>query len=117
MSNTTKSFSPNKEEEGPNPLNRQHNPLTDAVPHKYEWVIFIVHCLLALGIAWATTWYFACAFVVLYVKGKRLMFKKVYGWDELTCIDYFFLYDDYKNRANIMAVSIFKRFEAEKVKK
>lgn len=31
-------------------------------------------------------------------------------------MDYFFLYDDYKNRANIMAVMILTKFEAEKVK-
>ena len=42
----------------------------------------------------------------------------MYGFDEeLTSMDYFFLYDNYKNRANVMAVGIYHKFDLEKVKK
>lgn len=46
---------------------------------------------------------------------KVWVMKKVFGLEHLTCMDTFFLYDDYKNRANIMAISIFHKVNKEKV--
>ena len=56
--------------------------------------------------------------MLAYIKGKEYLLLKYYGFDEeLTCMDYFFLYDNYKNRANIMAVGVYHKFDLEKVKK
>jgi|LauGreDrversion4_2_1035121.scaffolds.fasta_scaffold915078_2 hypothetical protein len=56
--------------------------------------------------------------MIAYIKGKEYLLLKLYGFDEeLTCMDYFFLYDNYKNRANIMTVGIYHKFDIEKVKK
>jgi hypothetical protein len=45
-----------------------------------------------------------------------LLFFYCYGLEELTPMDYFFLYDNYKNRANVMCVSVWHKFDYAKVR-
>ena len=78
-----------------------------------------MYCLILWGIYLYTNWYTPLLLIFAYLKGKEYLLLRVYGFDEeLTCMDYFFLYDNYKNRANIMTVGVYHRFEdLEKVKK
>lgn len=94
------------------------NPLTDATPFKYDMALLFLYILIIWYIANLTKWYISLILMVIYVKGKEYLLLKIYGFDqELTCMDYFFLYDNYKNRANILAVGIYHKFDLEKVKK
>jgi hypothetical protein len=103
---------------GGNPFDREPNPLTDATPYKYDMVLFFFYCGL-IGVLFAyTNWYVCLALCLAYIKGKEYLILRAFGFDEeLTCMDYFFLYDNYKNRANILAVGVYQKFDLEKVKK
>jgi len=81
-------------------------------------VLFFFYCGLVGVLFIYTSWYVCLALCLTYIKGKEYLILRTYGFDEeLTCMDYFFLYDNYKNRANIMAVGVYHKFDLEKVKK
>ena len=92
--------------------------MTDATPYKYDLVLFFVYCGLVGILFTYTSWYVCLALCLTYIKGKEYLILRIYGFDEeLMCMDYFFLYDNYKNRANILAVGVHHKFDLEKVKK
>jgi hypothetical protein len=41
--------------------------------------------------------------------------RKVFKLHALTCMDTFFLYDDYKNRVNILAIGVYHKVDKNKV--
>jgi len=89
----------------------------DARPSALAWPVLIVQLSF---LYWFSTlidpWYLSLLLVPLYFKLKQLLFKHVYGLEELTTMDYFFLYDNYKNRANILCVSIWHKFDNARVR-
>ena len=46
---------------------------------------------------------------------KYALIYKFLKLEPLTCMDTYFLYDDYRNRANIVAVGIYQKFDYKTV--
>ena len=89
----------------------------DARPSKFAWpVLFIQLCLVYL-LSSVLSWYLTLTVLFLYFHLKHLLFQYLFDLEELTPMDYFFLYDNYKNRANILCVSIWQKFDYERVRK
>lgn len=48
---------------------------------------------------------------------KELVLRNLFGLEAFATMDYFFLYDNEKNRCNILTIGIFTKFETERVLK
>ena len=88
----------------------------DALPSPFEGPLLLISLFALYMIYSCTTWYLTFASIFLYNILRRFLFSSIYGLEELTPMDYFFLYDNYKNRANIMCVTIWHKFDLERVR-
>ena len=88
----------------------------DARPSKFAWPFLFLQLSVLYLVSSYSPWYLTLTIILVYFKLKQFLFLYIFNLEELTPMDYFFLYDNYKNRANIMCVSIWTAFEFEKVR-
>lgn len=93
------------------PKNKNRVPNIDAEPSNYDWLEFALYLVIGLSISHYFGYIIALISLWIIKKSKRYLIKKYLGLESLTCMDYFFLYDNYKNRANIVAIAITTKFE------
>ena len=88
----------------------------DARPSKFAWPFLLLQFSALFMLSSYIPWYLTLSLVFLYFKLKNFLYLYFFGLEELTPMDYFFLYDNYKNRANVLCVSIWHKFDYEKVR-
>lgn len=96
-------------------VNSQEN--IDAKPFYLDFLIIFFYLYLGYLVQPYTGWVLAVLTVVVIQQAKVYVLRAFFGLESLTCMDYFFLYDNYKNRANIVAVTIYNKFDLEQVKR
>jgi hypothetical protein len=99
------------------PVNWQRKENVDAIALENDHIFFLGGLVFVIVLSFFTGIWWSLFITWALRKLRVLATEKLLRLEALTCMDYFFLYDDYKNRANIIACGVYERFSAEKVRK
>ena len=97
------------------PSNRQPVPNVDAEAPLTEYLYFLANIATYLILAQFAGYIPSIVILWALRRAREWFLRNVLGLEMLQSMDCFFLYDDYKNRANIVAVGIYEKFDKEKV--
>lgn len=89
----------------------------NALPGPMEYLVILVNLTVFYYTScWLDSWLLGLASVYLLNMVKRHLILRLLDLEELTGTDYFFLYDNEKNRCNILTTGIFEKVDLEKAK-
>lgn len=83
----------------------------------FDWIINVAYIYLGYQISYYTGSILAILCVVAIQQAKVVIFEKLLGLSSLQPMDFFFLYDNYKNRANIILVAVTNNIDVEMFRK
>ena len=79
----------------------------------FDWIINVAYIFIGYQISVYTGVILAILCVVIIQQAKVLFFEKVLKLQALQPMDFFFLYDNVKNRANIILVAVTNNIDVD----